>query len=134
MRTGVMTMHRVINSGSFLQAWAMKHIIQSRGHLVIFVDFEMQDRERFNKLSPRSINARIQQASPILHRLLYLINREILAENAGLKMTPYRKRLATWQNVARFQINYRKKYLPQLGVSKERVLKPELDLLIIGSD
>lgn len=42
MLVGIMTMHRVPNYGSFLQAYSLKKMIESLGHDVVFVDFRVE--------------------------------------------------------------------------------------------
>lgn len=39
MEVGILTMHRVMNYGSFMQAYALKSVIESFGHHVTFRDF-----------------------------------------------------------------------------------------------
>ena len=38
MKVGILSMQRVINYGSFLQAYALKNLIESLGHEAYFVD------------------------------------------------------------------------------------------------
>ena len=42
MKVGIMSMQRIINYGSFLQAFGLSNIIKSLGHEVEFVDFEVE--------------------------------------------------------------------------------------------
>ena len=41
MLVGIMSMQRIVNYGSFLQAYALKKIIESMGHSVVFVDYKV---------------------------------------------------------------------------------------------
>ncbi len=41
-KVGIMSMQRIINYGSFLQAYALSHIIKNLGHEVEFVDFKIE--------------------------------------------------------------------------------------------
>ena len=41
MKIGIMSMYRIANYGSFLQAYALKNIIKSLGHKVKFVDYRI---------------------------------------------------------------------------------------------
>lgn len=43
MRVGIISMQRIFNYGSFLQAYALKRIIQARGHDVQFVDINAKE-------------------------------------------------------------------------------------------
>ena len=40
MKIGILSMQRVINYGSFLQAYALKHTLENLGHEVSFVDIK----------------------------------------------------------------------------------------------
>ena len=40
-KVGIMSMQRIANYGSFLQAYALKQIIESLGHEVEFVDYHI---------------------------------------------------------------------------------------------
>lgn len=42
MLVGIMTMHRVPNYGSFLQAYSLKRMIESLGHEVVFIDYHAE--------------------------------------------------------------------------------------------
>ena len=41
MNIGIMSMQRIINYGSFLQAYGLKKTIQNMGHTVTFVDYRV---------------------------------------------------------------------------------------------
>lgn len=41
MKVGILSMQRVVNNGSFLQAYALKKVVESYGHQVVFVDFHV---------------------------------------------------------------------------------------------
>ena len=40
MRIGIMTMQRVTNYGSYMQALALKNMLEEIGNVVIFIDFK----------------------------------------------------------------------------------------------
>lgn len=42
MKIGIMTMHRILNYGSYLQAFGLKKLIEEMGHEVIFVDYKVE--------------------------------------------------------------------------------------------
>ncbi len=42
MKIGIMSMQRIINYGSYLQAFALSHIIKNLGHSVEFIDFKIE--------------------------------------------------------------------------------------------
>ena len=41
MKVGIISMQRVCNNGSFLQAYGLKKLIESLGHEVVFVDYHV---------------------------------------------------------------------------------------------
>ena len=49
MKIGILTMQRIVNNGSLLQAYGLKKVIESFGHTVEFVDYKISDGdfERF---------------------------------------------------------------------------------------
>lgn len=115
MRIGIITMHRVPNYGSFLQAYAMKRVLEQYGHSVIFVDFRpgkvpnMSRNEHILALKNRMFS--IASKSKFLTEILPL----------HLKRTGHAVR------------DYRLNVLPLLNVSKA-VHNPDIDVLLIGSD
>jgi len=42
MKVGILSMQRICNYGSFMQSYALKRIIESLGHEVQFVDYEVE--------------------------------------------------------------------------------------------
>ena len=40
MKVGIMSMQRVINYGSYMQAFALKTMLEGLGHEVVFVDYK----------------------------------------------------------------------------------------------
>ena len=42
MKVGIMSMQRIVNYGSFLQAFALKQQIENLGHEVCFVDYNVE--------------------------------------------------------------------------------------------
>ena len=50
MKVGILSMQRVVNYGSFLQAYALKQTLSELGHTVEFVDIENTERiKRFKR-------------------------------------------------------------------------------------
>ena len=43
MRIGIMSMQRIRNYGSFLQAFGLKRILETLGGEVVYVDYQVQD-------------------------------------------------------------------------------------------
>lgn len=113
-KIGIMSMQRIINYGSFLQAYGLKSIIEDIGHEVQFVDYH---REKplivTNKKSNYNLLQKIYKTkevfkydAPFSHKLQYI----------------------------RFKKNFAKKYHSLLGLTAEPNYLPELDSLVIGSD
>lgn len=112
MKIGILSMQHVRNYGSFLQAYALKHTLESFGHQCEFVDIE------------------IGEPIPGLERnLKYLVGMAI-------------KRYFNWNAIVSSlcRIKYQrlyyerfdKEYLPELGIFKHTF--KEYDLVVIGSD
>ncbi len=57
LKVGILTMHRVLNYGSFMQAYALKSVIESFGHEVTFRDFKNG--------SPRHIGEKVKKRGGI---------------------------------------------------------------------
>lgn len=41
MLVGILSMQRIVNYGSFMQAYSLKKMVESLGHKVVFVDYKM---------------------------------------------------------------------------------------------
>jgi hypothetical protein len=60
MKVGIISMHRVINFGSFLQSYALKNTIESLGHNCSFIDIKpgpqiVTDKDTYNRISKREL-------------------------------------------------------------------------------
>lgn len=121
MRIGIMSMQRVVNYGSFLQAYGLKREIERMGHTVSFVDYKIE-------------KALVEEEKPSAgQKFLKKMCR------AWKMLTPeyrrYRERqIRLNQSFGEFVEAYRREYLPQIGVSDKTNYCPELDVLVIGSD
>lgn len=113
-KVGIMSMQRIANYGSFLQAYALKQLIEENGHEVQFVDYHVEapvissEDEHKNKIV-RKINKGLEtfkQKVPLSHKLSFIKHKQ----------------------------NFSKKYMPLLGISDEMNYNPKLDCLVIGSD
>lgn len=113
-RVGVMSMQRIANYGSFLQAYALKTMIEELGFEVQFVDYHVGAPVVRNiDESNRKITRAFKKVSeifclhaPLTHKLAFI---------------QYKRR-------------YADKYMPLLGVTSKRNFNPTLDCLVIGSD
>lgn len=114
MKIAILTMHRVVNYGSFMQAFATKSVLEGMGHEVEFRDF---------------------LPGPPRHRG----NNAVVAPRNLLKKLPGKLvRLASTLEKARFkselQAMFEKKVWPLLGVSPALNTSLQADAFVIGSD
>ena len=53
MKIGILTYHRAHNYGAMLQAYALQHFLQSKGHQVDFIDYWPKDHaDEYNLWKP----------------------------------------------------------------------------------
>ena len=107
-KVGILSMQRIKNYGSFLQAYALKNMIEDLGYSVEFVDYRVGEplindanNHKFSKLATI-----LKGDAPLIQKLQYIIHK----------------------------INFDKKYLSQLDLTKYPNYTPKLDVLVIGSD
>nr|WP_314461330.1 polysaccharide pyruvyl transferase family protein [uncultured Clostridium sp.] len=113
-KVGILSMQRIVNYGSFLQAYGLKMLLEKLGHNVEFVDYHIEKpliaESRFQKqgvfLKVRKVLKAFQYDAPWKHRVQFVL---------------YKKQFAG-------------KYLPILGITPEMNYLPALDALVIGSD
>lgn len=114
MKVGILSMQRIRNYGSFLQAYALKKTIESLGHEVEFVDYKIEDcivnNEEDKSQKKSFINRVINSVEWRYKYVCLLLKRE--------------KSLAA---------NY-DKYLELLGISDKYNYRSKVDTLVIGSD
>lgn len=111
-KVGILSMQRIKNYGSFLQAYALKNIIKNLGHEVEFVDYHI---EKPVILEEESIG----------------LKRKI---KKGLDVLKYDAKLAHKLGYINHKKNFGKKYFPLLELTEEPNYNPNLDVLVIGSD
>lgn len=107
MKIGIMSMQRIRNYGSFLQSYGLKKTIESLGHEVVFVDYKVE--KPIVSVEKKRLSYRV------IGKLARIFNENIL-------------------NKKDIRHLYDDKYLPMLGVTKERHYRTEVDVLLIGSD
>ena len=112
-RAGILSMQRIYNYGSFLQAFGLKSILESLGCDVQFVDYEPG---KCLVTSPSSKKGVARKAEKVL---------EVFRYDA-----PLRDKLA----FIRYKRTYAQRFYPILGLTEEPNLDPDIDLLVIGSD
>ena len=112
-KIGILSMQRIKNYGSFLQAFALKSLLEKMGHEVEFVDYHIE--EPIVKSIKNSVNKndKITKAlnvlrgdAPLKQRIQYVIHKK----------------------------NFGKKYYKLLEITQEMNYNPQPDTLVIGSD
>lgn len=115
MKVGIISMHRILNYGSFMQAYALKSVVESFGHECSFHDFRKgEPRHRGQKAIPMTTGEKIKNIPKYLRNPLLF----------------FRKKM--------FRKQFRDIFLnvcwPMLGVSSEMNYDLTSDVMIIGSD
>lgn len=121
MEVGIMSMQRVENYGSFLQAYGLKKEIEKLGHTVQFVDYQAEPAVVLSEEEQKSsaANSRISKAFHMLSPAYRAWRKKQIKMNS------------TFQEFSRI---YNEQFLPELDMKKEYNICPELDVLVIGSD
>lgn len=119
MRVGIMSMQRVANYGSFLQAYGLKKIIENQGHSVVFVDYKVgrpvtyeNDKKQYYK---GAIREKVMDIAAEYINLLFFASEE-------------------QKYSMRFKRMYKKLFLPLLGITSKKSYHENVDTLVIGSD
>lgn len=113
-KVGILSMQRIINYGSFLQAYALKTLLEEQGREVQFVDYRVgMPLIELNESNKKGVLGKVYKAF------------EALGYDASLKQKLqfilYKKQFAN-------------KYHNLLGLTVQPNYTPELDVLVIGSD
>lgn len=121
MKVGIMSMQRVENYGSFLQAYGLKKEIEKLGHTVQFVDYQAEPSVVLSEEEQKrsTTNSRISKAFHMLSPAYRAWRKKQIKMNS------------TFQE---FSKAYNEQFLPKLNVKKEYNICPKLDVLVIGSD
>lgn len=120
MKIGIMSMQRVVNYGSYLQAYGLKKVLESAGHEVEFVDYKVEQL-LVKKTVPKE-NVIVQK----MIRMCKLLSPEYRRWR--------KKQILSNQSFSKFYNRFVNEFLPELGVSEYRNETPRLDVLVIGSD
>lgn len=120
MKVGIMSMQRICNYGSFLQAYCLKKLIESLGHEVEYVDYTPQKPILNNDYNRASYYRSLVRE--------WIMNMAVHLEPICF-FAPDNIRRSL-----RFKRDYQKKYLPLLGVSGKKSCRKKVDTLVIGSD
>ncbi len=113
-KVGIMSMQRIANYGSFLQAYALKQLIEELGHKVEFVDYHV--------------------GAPVIAENADSKNKFVRKLEKGLETFRYQAPPSHKFSFIRYKQSFAKKYMPLLGITDEMNYNPTLDSLVIGSD
>lgn len=111
MKVGIISMQRVVNYGSFLQAFGLKRMIESYGHQAVFIDYKYG-----YPVIPTSFKTVLYQKLRQVGFFAWCADTFLL------------------QNISSFRKEYDKRFLPILNVSYRRNPKEKVDIVVIGSD
>ena len=114
-KVGILSMQRIINYGSFLQAYALKTMLEEMGHDVQFVDYHAG--------SPLIQDVTEKQKSGFARKV-----------NKGLEALQYDAPMSQKIEFIKYKKEFSKKYHKIIGLTEEPNYSPELDTLVIGSD
>lgn len=117
MKIGIMSMQRIINYGSFLQAYGLKRVIEDLGHDVQFVDY-------------RTEKSLVKNEAQIHMNKLIRVIKMLSPKYRSWR----RKQIKLNSTFTDFIRVFKKEYLPMLGMAPELNYSPELDVLVVGSD
>lgn len=106
-KIGIMSMQRIINYGSFLQAFGLKSILEKLGYDVQFVDYRYE--KTVSQLESKSFFEKVIDNINVIE----FINKKI--------------------TLKKFQNRYNNEYIKMLGVDNINY-NPKIDALVIGSD
>lgn len=123
MKIGIMSMQRIENYGSFLQAYSLRQMLEELGHEVVFVDYVIEPcivQDPIQVIPHHSIPYRIVRKG-------YYIVIDIIRQLDGEK--------AAEQKIdsMRLRIKY-SEYLRELGITEQRTENIPVDALVVGSD
>ena len=113
-KVGIMSMQRIANYGSFLQAYALKQLIEELGHEVEFVDYHV--------------------GAPVIVANADSKNKFVRKLEKGLETFRYNAPLSHKFSFIQYKQSFAKRYMPLLGVTEDMNYNPTLDCLVIGSD
>lgn len=115
MKVGIMSMQRIRNYGSYMQALGLKLLVEELGHQVEFVDYKAD--------------------------CIFSYRGTIKAMRSYRKLKSFvydyqeKKKCAVFQEEQKkFLKDYENIYLKKLGITKKRKYHSNVDVLIIGSD
>lgn len=122
MRVGIMSMQRVYNYGSFLQAYALKKTIEKMGHEVVFIDYRPgKPRIHNNSEKSKYIKSLVKKSAfGILDSSRIFLKLGIIPKSVKYSMLSHN--------------SYKTEYWKLLGMGKHKNYDSNVDVLVIGSD
>ena len=112
MKIGIISMQRVLNYGSFMQALSLKRILESLGHEVIFVDYKNDVKVQNRNLRGKTIHKCKKIKSSVKSIIKNLLKKNRLTEKEHAFYDFYN----------------------MLGMSQKKQYRKKVDVLLIGSD
>lgn len=113
-KVGILSMQRIANYGSFLQAYALKQLIEELGYNVEFVDYHV--------------------GAPVITESADSKNKIVRKIKKGMETFKYQAPLSHKLSFIRYKQSFAQKYMLYLGITDEMNYNPQLDCLVIGSD
>lgn len=124
MKIGIMSMQRIENYGSFLQAYALRRILEQMGHQVVFVDY---------RIEPCMVKAPVPEQPPRRPLWYRAIRKGYYLIQDGIQTLNGTRAAEKKLEESRLRNRYAQ-YLEELGITKQRTENVPVDVLIIGSD
>ena len=109
MKIGIESMQRVVNYGSFLQAYGLKKTIEALGHEAVFFDYT-------SRLPVTGFTAKGLLADKIRRNVFFSWFEDELRSHE------------------RLQYRWHREFLPMLGIGYKRNPTEKVDIAVIGSD
>lgn len=113
-KIGIMSMQRIANYGSFLQAYALKQLIEELDCKVEYVDYHV--------------------GAPVIAMNAGSKNKFVRKIEKGLETFGYQAPFSHKLAFIQYKQSFGKKYMPLLGITDMMNYHPALDCLVIGSD
>lgn len=111
IKVGIMSMQRILNYGSFLQAFALREILHDLGCKVEFVDYHV--------------------GKNLIESKTFGVKRKLIKVTDTFKIKAHLKDKIKF---IKYKKNFAKNYHSYLGIQNVYNYNPSLDILIIGSD
>lgn len=122
MKVGIISMQRVINYGSFLQAYSLKNTIEELGHQVEFVDYTIE---------PCIVPRKEGEFTPPKKKNILQKGCTYIWEHRSAKSRKIRKHNRALLELSR---RFQNEFFPILGVTPQPQYRTKEDVIVIGSD